>query len=117
MAPIVANITSPISLCAYVVSLVFGLLARNWNSTSERPRDRWLRYFAATLSVAAVAGGLVLAWNQQAIPTESTPSVAVKQSSSGNQSPNVVSSGSGAVTVQSGATPAPPPAKSDSKKK
>jgi hypothetical protein len=117
MAGTIATITQPIALCAYVISAVFGLLAKKWNSRSDRPRDRQLFYLAVTLSVAALGGGLLLAWHQLSKPALSTAPGPVVQSSSGEQSPNVNSSGSGAVTFQSGTAPAPPPEKPEEKKK
>jgi hypothetical protein len=117
MAGTMAAITQPIALCAYVISAVFGLLARKWNSQGNRPRDRQLFYLAATLSLVALGGGLLLAWHQLPKPTLSTTPGPVVQSSSGDQSPNVNSSGSGEVTVQSGTAPAPPPEKPKENKK
>ncbi len=111
MATPIAAITNPIALCAYVVCAVFGLLARHWNSRGDRPRDRRLFYLAAFLAVGALAGGLSLAWHQTAKPPQPGPPAGpVVQQSSGDQSPNINSSGSGAVSVQIG-NPPPPPAK------
>src|ERR1700690_1586559 len=98
----IAAITNPISLCAYVFSVVFGLLAKRWSAKSERPRDLWLRRLAGFLAITLVAGGLFLAWRQQSGSARQTPATTVVQSSSGNQSPNINSSGSGPVTVTSG---------------
>lgn len=117
MAGTIATMTSPIALCAYVISAVFGLLARTWKSKNDGPRDRRLFYLAATLSVLALSGGLFLAWHQLAKPAPTTPSGTFTQSSSGDQSPNVNSSGSGAVTVQSGPAPAAKPGNPEGKKK
>jgi len=117
MTGTVAAITSPIALCAYVISATFGLLAKKWNSKSDKPRDKQLFYLAAALSVVALSGGLFLAWHQLPKPAPPPPPCRVVQSSSGNQSPNVNSCGSGTVTVQSGAAPAPPLAQSEEKKK
>lgn len=117
MSNTVATITNPIALCAYVISAVFGLLTLKWNPKSDKPRDRQLFYLAVTLSVIALVGGILLAWHQLPKPTPQAESVPVLQNSSGNQSPNVYSSGSGAVTVQSGTAAAPPPEKPEGKKK
>lgn len=100
MVNIVATITDPIALCAYVVAAVFGLLTLKWNPKSDRPRDRQLFYFAVTVSFVALFGGLFLAWRKSSATTP-TPSPVV-QSSSGSLSPNVNSSGSGTVIVQGG---------------
>jgi hypothetical protein len=120
-----AIITHPIALCAYVISLVFALLAKKWNSKSRTKQDRQLFYLASFLCVAALAGGLFLAWQQipksqpeQPKQASGPPAAGTDiQTSFGANSPNVKSSGSGAVTVQVGAAPTPPPAKADKKKK
>jgi hypothetical protein len=117
MAGTIAAIANPYALCAFVISAVLGLLAKKWNSKSDRPRDRQLFYLALSFSAVALLGGLFLAWHQLAKPAQPTPSGPVVQSSSGDKSPNVNSSGSGAVTVQTGTAPAPPPAKPEEKKK
>jgi hypothetical protein len=101
MGSIVATITDPIALCAYVVAAIFGLLTLKWNPKSDRSRERQLFYFAVAISFVALFGGLFLAWHKSPAPTPTTPGPVV-QSSSGNQSPNVNSSGSGSITVQSG---------------
>lgn len=111
----IATITNPIALCAYVLCAVFGLLARHWNAPGTRPQDRkqsrQLFYLAAFLSIAALAGGLSLAWHQTAKPPQPTaPTAPVLQQSTGDQSPNINSSGSGTVSVQIGNAP---PAKPD----
>jgi hypothetical protein len=109
MADATAIITHPISLCAYVLSAVIGLLARKWNSKSRRRRDRQLFYFAASLAVIALAGGLLLAWRQiergptlshRAEGDQGRNGVSTTQNSQGPQSPNV--NGSGNVTIQYG---------------
>jgi hypothetical protein len=113
----VSAITHPISLCAYVIAAVFGVLAKHWDSSSDRPRDRQLFYLAVTLSVVALGGGLFLGWKQ--IPSKSIGSVSVPitQTSFGDQSPNINSSGSGSVSVQNGPAPAQTPVKPQEKKK
>ena len=40
MAVDVGFITHPIALCSYVLSLVFGLLAKRWKAKSERESDK-----------------------------------------------------------------------------
>jgi hypothetical protein len=117
MSTTIAAITHPIALCAYVISVVFGLLAKKWNSKSNKPGDRYLFYLAAFLSVATVAGGLLLAWHQLPKPAPLIPSNPVVQNSSGDQSPNVNSSGSGSVSVQIGSAPPQASAKPAEKKK
>jgi hypothetical protein len=119
-----AVITHPIALCAYVVALVFGLIARKWNSRSRRKRDQQLFYLAVSLSVVALVGGLFLAWSQLPKPVSeptarATPEKAINQSqtSLGDQSPNVSSSGNGSVTVQIGPPTANQPTKPEVKKK
>ena len=96
-------ITHPISLCAYVLLLAFGVVVK-------KKHNRFF-YLAASLSVVALVGGLFLAWQQtNKSPSSSmsrtlenkkveSPSVADKknatvepttnQTSSGNQSPNI----------------------------
>jgi hypothetical protein len=103
----VANITNPIALCAYVVAAVFGLLAKRWNSRSKKPHDRHLFYLAASVAVLALAGGLFLAWWQSPRPQPPPQPAPVVQSSSGDQSPNIQSSGNGSVTVEYGDKPKP----------
>lgn len=103
MSMSVSTITDPIALCAYVVAAVFGLLAKKWSNKNKRPQDRQLFYLAASVAVLALAGGLFLAWQRIPRPQPAPQSAPVVQSSSGSQSPNIQSSGSGAVTVQYGA--------------
>jgi hypothetical protein len=103
MESVTSLITHPISLCAYILSLAFGLVAKK--------KDNRFFYLAASLSVVALVGGLFLAWQQtNKIPNPSiprapekmsaaTPSVENKkdpsveptsnQTSLGNQSPNI----------------------------
>ena len=88
METAIAVITHPISLCAYVLSLAFGLVAKK--------KKAHFFYFAASLSVVALIGGLVLAWQQidknseqgaikNCVPAGSTTT----QTSKGAQSPNI----------------------------
>jgi len=107
MSASVATITHPIALCAYVVAVVFGLLAKRWNSRSRRPQDRQLFYLAASVAILALAGGLFLAWRQSSRLRPAPQPAPVVQSSSGSQSPNIQSSGNGSVTVHYGDTPQP----------
>ena len=124
-----AILTHPVALCAYVLSLVFGLLARRWDH-GNRKQDRQLFYVAVALSVTALVGGLLLAWQQATMPdpnatrrsgqnptalpatTLVSPPEAVKapptgnretttQNSKGDQSPNVNGT-SGNVTIEFG---------------
>jgi hypothetical protein len=57
------------------------------------------------------------AWNRLSKPTPPAPSSSVVQSSSGKQSPNINSSGSGSVTVEIKPAPSQPPANPPDKKK
>jgi hypothetical protein len=134
MAGPVGLITHPIALCAYVLSLVFGLLARMWNSKGNKNFNRQLFRLAVFVSVTALVGGLALAWYQSAHSPSSTaeppaknavnaspagtttPPPSVSQSTSGPNSHNVQNSGTGTVTIQYG-NPPNPPAKSTEKKK
>jgi glucan phosphoethanolaminetransferase (alkaline phosphatase superfamily) len=136
MAGAAGLITHPIALCAYVLSLVFGLLARMWSSKGRKSFHRQLFHLAVFVSVTALVGGLILAWYQTARapssasepaaknastsnPTGSgaTSVPAVSQTSSGPNSSNVQNSGSGSVTVQYGSSnPQNPPAKQPEKK-
>ena len=106
MSPATAVITHPISLCAYVISVICGLLARKWNSRSRRKRDRQLFYLASSLCVVALVGGLFIAWQRipktqadQPNQTRGPSAVTGVQTSSGKNSPNVISAGSGSVTL------------------
>jgi hypothetical protein len=103
-------ITSPIALCAYVLSLVFGLLAKMWKSKHDKGFDRPLFRLAVFLSVTALVGGLTLAWYQTpraAAPSASPPQAGTAaipndQTSYGCQAPNVQNSSG--VTIQYGGT-------------
>jgi hypothetical protein len=112
----IETITNPISLCAYVLFLVSSLLAKKWKVESDKPYHRQLFHFFASLAVVTLAVGLVLAWRQQSNAAYQTPASSVTQSSSGNQSPNINSSGSGPVTVQIGPAQPPSAAPADGKK-
>jgi hypothetical protein len=112
-----AVITHPIALCAYVISAVFVLLTKKWNPKSDKPRDRQLFYLAATVAIVALVGGLSLAWQQIQRKSRLAVPIPVNQTSFGDQSPNVNSSGSGSVTVQTGNTSPPSSAKPEEKKK
>jgi len=113
----IAAITNPISLCAYALFLVFSLLAKKWNAKSDKSRDRRLFQLAAFLAIVSLAGGLFLAWRQQSSSAAQATATTVVQGSSGNQSPNINSPGSGPVTVQIGPAPPPSPAQpADGKK-
>jgi len=127
-------ITHPIALCAYVLSLVFGLLAKMWNRKGSKSFNRQLFRLAVFVSVTALVGGLVLAWYQTAHTTTSaaeaagknsspngsagagTALPAVSQSTTGPSSPNVQNSGSGSVTVQYGEAPKPAAKPAEKKK-
>jgi hypothetical protein len=98
----VASVTNPIALCAYVVAVVFGLLARKWNSRGEKPGDRRIFYLAASVAIMALAGGLFLAWRGNVRPNPVPPAGPVVQQSSGDQSPNISTSGNGSVTLKYG---------------
>jgi hypothetical protein len=93
-----AVITHPIALCAYVLFLVFGLLAKRWSASSHRRDDRALFWLAAGLGVLALAGGLTLAWRQTATPQGTASAAGASgrpstQTTSGNNS--AIISGSG----------------------
>lgn len=106
MANPVATLTNSYALCGYAISVVFVLLSKKWNPRSETPRVRQLFYFAIFIAAVALLGGLFLAWHQLSGSSSAAPPCTVTQSSSGNQSPNVNSCGSGTVTVQNGTAPA-----------
>ncbi len=130
-------ITHPIALCAYVLALVFGLLAKKWNSRNSSGRyglDRQLFRLAVFVSVTALAGGLILAWHQTERTSASVTEPEIKsaatggpnaggtaapvgpQSTTGTNSSNVQNSGSGSVTVQYGNALNPPPVPPEEKK-
>jgi hypothetical protein len=117
MTGTVSAITNPISLCAYVVSVVFALLAAKWKPKGDGPDTRRLFYLGVFVAFFALTGGLFLAWRQLPKPAPTAPSGPVTQQSNGDQSPNVVSTGNGAVTVQNGTQSAPPAAKLGGKAK
>jgi hypothetical protein len=136
MAGAAGLITHPIALCAYVLSLVFGLLAKMWSSKGRKTFHRQLFRLAVFVSVTALVGGLILAWYQTARAPSSAPEPAMKnaassnpagsgvisvpaasQTSSGPNSSNIQNGGSGSVTVQYGSSNPPnPPAKQPEKK-
>lgn len=127
-------ITHPIALCAYVLSLVFGLLAKMWNSKAGRNVNRQLFRLAIFVSVTALVGGLVLAWYQTSRSPSSAAEQTVKNPSAGSpagtpsqqpsvtqttskeNSPNANNSGSGTISIQYGNPPNPPPKTSEKKK-
>ena len=127
-------ITHPIALCAYVLALVFGLLAKKWNSSGRDVLDRQLFRLAVFVSVTALTGGLILAWHQTERTSASVTEPAIKsaaldrpnpggttapvgpQSTTGTNSSNVQNNGSGSVTVQYGNALNPPPAPPEEKK-
>ena len=118
----VGMITHPIALCAYVLALVFGLLAKMLNARRDKALDRQLFRLAVFVSVTALLGGLFLAWYQTArggsgdavSPAAasprpagtSPPSVTATQTSTGANSPNIQNTGGGSVTVQTGGSSA-----------
>jgi hypothetical protein len=122
-----AVITHPISLCAYVLALAFGLVAKK--------KGARFFYLAASLSVVALLGGLFVAWQQITKTSEhsqrpaavgKTPqSVQRKdclaagstttQTSKGSQSPNIAET-CGDVNVTFGA-PSSAPSNEQGKKK
>jgi len=125
MAGTAGLITNPIALCAYALSLVFGLLAKMWNSKGSQNFSRSLFRLAVFVSVTALLGGLALAWYQtphspsamaepasrsaatNALPGGTAAPQSVTQTTSGTNSPNVQNSGSGSVSVQIGNPPNP----------
>ncbi|HXY16081.1 MAG TPA: hypothetical protein VEI26_16420 [Terriglobales bacterium] len=128
-------ITHPIALCAYVLSLVFGLLAKMWNSKAGKNFNRQLFRLAIFVSVTALVGGLALAWYQTSRTPSSVAEPAAKssapgsspagtaasqpsvtQTTSGIQAPNAQNSGSGTINVQYGNPPNPPPKTTEKKK-
>lgn len=118
MAGTAGLVTNPIALCAYALSLVFGLLAKMWNSKGSQSFSRPLFRLAVFVSVTALLGGLALAWYQtphapasmepaQKSAAAPAPAPQLTQSSSGANTANVQNSGSGSVTVQIGNSPNP----------
>jgi H+/Cl- antiporter ClcA len=106
-------ITHPIALCSYVLSLVFGLLAKRWKARNQREEDRNLFRLAASLAAVALIGGLFLAWRQEAPKSAPAGAPAAQiQISNGGQSPNV--SGAKDVTINYGNSA---PAAADGKEK
>ena len=110
MESVIPLITHPISLCAYIISLAFGLATIR---TSGRAF-----YLAAFLSVIALVGGLVVSWQQLNTNQSHTASAGASktdtieqkpayqsttsQASQGNQSPNISGVG-GDVNIKYGA--------------
>jgi hypothetical protein len=116
MTSSIATITNPISLCAYVLFVVFYFLAKKWKVESDKPHHRRLFQLMATLAVVSLAGGLFLAWRQQSNSAPWTTVTTVVQSSDGNQNANINSSGSGPVTVKIDPAQQQSPAPADGKK-
>jgi hypothetical protein len=95
---VLSLITHPISLCAYIISLAFALLAK-------KKKDSRVFYLTAFLSIFALLGGFFLAWQQlngdqkqSSVPVSST-----NQTSHGEQSPNI-SGVEGDVKIEFGDT-------------
>jgi hypothetical protein len=101
-----ATIKDPIALCAYALSLVFGLLARNWKSRSELPRDRKLFSLAVVLAIVSTIGGLTLAWLKTKPKIDSTAGgpITVEQESCGDNASNNATIGGGTITNQTNTT-------------
>jgi hypothetical protein len=95
-------VTNPLGLAGFVLFLVFGYLSKIKRSNERR----WISFVALLLAIAALIGGLAIAYVQvpkasQPSPQISQPLVpAVKQSSTGQGSPNVQSvQGNVTITV------------------
>ncbi len=113
MKTAIAVITQPLALCALVVSSAFASMAK-WSPRARNSQTQF--YLMWSLAAVALIGGLFLAWQQLPKQTVEQSVKDVIQTSIGDQSPNVNSSGSGSVTVQVG-TPAAHPPKPEEKKK
>jgi hypothetical protein len=98
MIPLTKVVTHPLGLAGFVLFLVFGYLARS----KRRDEHRWLAPVALTLAAAALIGGLFLAYvqvpkplppsvqvNKPPAPVQQQTNKQVKQTSSGQGSPNV----------------------------
>lgn len=104
MAASTTVITHPIALCSYVLSLVFGLLAKRLSARNQRASDQNLFRLSGCLAVIALVGGLFFAWNQTKTERMQPAASAVSsQVSHGAQSPNV--SGAKDVTITYGSAP------------
>lgn len=116
MASLITAITQPIQLCAFALFVVASLLAKSWKSKIDTQSGKRLFYIFIILGVTAFSGGLYMTWRQMEKTTILPSSGSVVQSSSGDNSPNVNSSGNGAVTVQIGKPETNPPSKPPEKK-
>jgi hypothetical protein len=105
-------LTHPLGLVGYVLSLLFGLLAR----VKRRDERRWILPAALLAAGIALAGGLGLAYrsvgNQSQVTTPTPPPLQqhnenVEQRSSGANSPNVQGVQQGDVNISYG-THTPP---------
>lgn len=116
MSSLIAAITHPIQLCAFVLFLVASLLAKSWKSKIDARSGRVLFCLFILLAIASFSGGLYMTWRQLEKTATNAPPSSVVQTSSGANSPNINSSGSGSVAVQSGNAGTNPPSKSSEKK-
>jgi hypothetical protein len=77
----VSTVTHPIALCAYVVSAVCWLAYKKWKPESRARGHRLLFYLTASVSAAALVGGLCLAYlrvSEAARPAVGAPSQSMK---------------------------------------
>jgi energy-coupling factor transporter transmembrane protein EcfT len=112
MATLIAAVSQPIQLLAFTLLIVAGLLRKFWKSKIGTR----LFYIFLFMAITTFLCGLYMTWQQFEKPAIHSSPGSVVQSSSGDNSPNVNSSGSGSVTVQSGNNETNSPSKPPKKK-